>query len=268
MEGAPHDNPVFFKPRQPESFTGKRDFLAVTTWVFKVEQYFHLLAMIKPGMFNTDESKIMFASTFLIESAAIWWYTIVQSNSTPTSWNEFVTLLKNEFVPADYLRQAREKFRKLTQRYSASRYVSEFRNAILTLPDVTEGEKFEKFVQGLKHNVRMEVLKSTASTFEEACQIALRVDGVMWAHENFKRNNSQSTDEVVPMEIGNVQTRLNVRDSVVNDQRKKDLENNACFVCHEPGCRPWKHREGQSNNIEHIRKIPGVESSSSSDSEN
>ncbi len=30
--------------------------------------------------------------------------------------------------------------------------------------------------------------------------------------------------------------------SVNGSQRQKDINNNACFVCHKPGSRPWKHK--------------------------
>lgn len=52
---------------------------------------------------------------------------------------------------------------------------------ISTIPDVTEGEKLDKFVDGLKHDVRLEVLKSTVQTFEEAVRVALRIDSAVWS---------------------------------------------------------------------------------------
>ena len=53
---------------------------------------------------------------------------------------------------------------------------------------MTEGEKLDKFVQGLKHNVRLEVLKSTESTFENASSIALRVDSALQYFEDTNWN--------------------------------------------------------------------------------
>ncbi len=204
-----------------------------------MEQYFHLLSTFNPGVLQTEESKIMFASSFLSDSAAIWWYTIVQSGSSPTTWSSFCEALKSEFVPADYVRRARDRLRRLKQTGSVTKYLSEFRKVILTLPDVTEGEKLDKFVQGLKHNVRIEVLKSTASTFDEVTHIALRVDSVIRSFKDTSRNLSvPGSSGVIPMEVKN----WSGNKSVNGSQRQKDINSNACFVCHKQGCRSWKHK--------------------------
>lgn len=259
------EDPIGFKPKQPESYGGKRDYLSVSTWIFKMEQYFHLVGMFKPGMLATDASRIMFASTFLVESAAIWWFTLAQTNTTPDTWTKFCDAIRSEFVPADYLRCGRDRLRKLKQTKSVSRYLAEFRNIILTLSDITEGEQLDKFVQGLKQEIRLEVLKSTASTFEEVSRIALRIDSAMWNSRDVKYGSSSTTDNgVTPMEIGNLEKYKNLKP---NSQRKKDMENNACFVCHTTGCRPWKHKK-ETNNVEAQDENCDYSNSASSDSEN
>ena len=32
-------------------------------------------------------------------------------------------------------------------------------------------------------------------------------------------------------------------------REKKDIANDACFLCHKPGCRSWKHTENATVNI-------------------
>lgn len=54
--------------------------------------------------------------------------------------------------------------------------MSEFRNMVLTIPDISQREMFDKFCSGLQYEVRLEVMKSTGNTFNEAVRIALRVD--------------------------------------------------------------------------------------------
>lgn len=46
---------------------------------------------------------------------------------------------------------------------------------------MTESEMFDKFVDGLKREVKIEVLKSTVGTFEQAAQVVLRVDSALWS---------------------------------------------------------------------------------------
>ena len=64
-----------------------------------------------------------------------------------------------EFVPSDHVRLARDKLRRLRQTSAVSKYLAEFRNLALTNPDMTDGEKLDKFCVGLKYEVRVEVLK-------------------------------------------------------------------------------------------------------------
>lgn len=47
---------------------------------------------------------------------------------------------------------------------------------VLTIPDISQREMFDKFCSGLQYEVRLEVMKSTGNTFNEAVRIALRVD--------------------------------------------------------------------------------------------
>lgn len=70
----PEDNQtgsVNLKPKHPESYDGKRDFLTVSTWLYKVEQYLLLVQINNPGISFTEENKIIFVSTLLSGSAAI-----------------------------------------------------------------------------------------------------------------------------------------------------------------------------------------------------
>lgn len=233
---------INLKPNKPETFDGRRDFITVSSWLFKVEQYLSLTQLSNPAAPISDQNRIAFASSFLTSTAASWWFTIVQSNQVPSSWNNFRTLLLQEFVPHDHERRARDKLRRLKQTQSVSKYLSEFRNSTLMISDVSAGEMFDRFVQGLKREIRVEVLKSQCSTFEEAAKIALRVDSALWStsfpQESFRRGTyGSNSQQPLPMEIGNMQK--NDLTEEQKRQRATDLKNNACVVCHKKKCRPW-----------------------------
>eukprot|EP00171_Calliarthron_tuberculosum_P008045 IDg8045t1 len=117
---------------------------------------FHLAGVLQPSVLDNEAHRVMFATTFLTDTAAVWW-------------------------------RSREKLRKLKQVKSASQYLSQFRNLMLAIPDVAEGERLCKFVDGLKRKVRIEETHSSGP---------------------------------VPMEIGNLET--NKDGSAA--QRRKDLE--------------------------------------------
>ena len=209
--------------------------------------------VMNPGLALSDEKMISFASTFLKETAAIWRFTLVKSNTAPTTWEQFRNDIFQEFVPSDHARRAREKLRKLKQTMTVAKYLSEFRNLVLTIPDVSDGEKYDKFVSGLKYQIRLEVMKGSVGTFEEAARVALNVDGAINAASGSTVTTRNIGTAPTPMEIGNVQA----DETASETQRAKDLRTNACFRCHKPHCRPYKckarerrERERQVNNTE------------------
>ena len=78
----------------------------------------------------------------------------------PMTWEDFKKKVGAEFIPSDHVRRARDKLRRLKHTSSISKYLAEFRNIILTIPDVTDDEKLDRFCSGLKYEIRVEVLKS------------------------------------------------------------------------------------------------------------
>ena len=122
------------------------------------------------------------------------------------------------------------------QRYSVSAYLNEFRNIVLTISDMNDGEMVDRFCQGLKPQIRLEVLKAGVTTMDEAARIALNVDGALFGAGIFTQQLQSSRSAPTPMEIGNVEQDRQ------NEQRELDRRNNACFKCHKVGCRPWKHK--------------------------
>lgn len=236
------------KPNKPQCFSGERHEFKVRAWLYQVKQYI-TLAQVGSTTNIDDSTKISLASTFLSGTAATWWYTIIASNQAPTTWKDFEQLVLQEFVPFDSVQRSRDKLKRLVQRKSVSSYLSEFRNIALMVPDMTEGEKVDRFCQGLQPQIRLEVMKAGARTMEQASRIALNVDsalsglGYSWNQGN--GNRSVPT----PMEIGNFQ-----RNNHMQSQREQNLLRGACFTCHKVGCRPSMHRKGKNGNRSKFRK--------------
>lgn len=247
------------KPNKPSPFDGKRDDFQVRTWLYQMKQY---LALVEVGNDKklADETKITFASSYFSGTAAAWWYTLVGSNNVPKEWGEFENAIIQEFVPFDSVQRSRDKLRKLLQRTSVSSYLTEFRNIVLTIPGMSEGEIVDRFCQGLKPNIRLEVLKSGVQTMNEASRIALNVDSALFGAGmlGFQYGRNTGSSQYTPMEIGNV------------EQRDKDRQNNACFKCHKVGCRPWKCGQERSRRIRGPQKKDSIKitNSRATDSEN
>ena len=252
------------KPNKPELFTGKRDAVTVAAWLYQVDTYLNLLQVSNPGM-NLDEAvRVSYASTLLKGNAAHWWYMLVQSGQTPGTWEAFCNMVRTEFVPSDSVDRARDKLRALRQKTSVNAYLNEFRNIVISIPGISNDEKLDKFVSGLKPEVLLEVRKNRPDNLEAAAQIALTIDSALFSMNRYYQSNvgSGSASGPVPMEIGNVEGtahyrgksfKPNGRGGNLIKQRTKDIRNGLCFVCHKPGCRSWKHKNGddeiRGNNV-------------------
>jgi hypothetical protein len=146
-------------------------------------------------------------------------------------------------------------------------YISEFRNIALSIPGISEEEQFNRFCEGLKPEIKLEVLKSNLNKMNEAVRVALNVDSALYGVRTDVRfrNGFQSSDGAgaspTPMEIGNVQSARTYprRQGSSNGNgfgnrnlRQQDVINGACFICHKKDCRARFHdvsrKSPQANN--------------------
>ena len=214
------------KPNKPSIYDGKRDDLTVRTWLYQVKQYL-TLCEVGNGQQLSDQTKITFATSYMTSTAATWWYTMVSSNQVPQTWIEFENAVAKEFVPFDSAQRARDKLRRLTQRYSVAAFLAEFRNTILAIPNMTEDEKVDRFCQGLKPQIRLEVMKAGAQTMNDASRVALNVDAALYGAGVFTFAQSRSPQTPVPMDIGNL------------EQHRRYNFRGTCHRCTKEGCRPF-----------------------------
>lgn len=117
---------------------------------------------------------------------------------------------------------------------------------------MSEGEKLDHFVDGLKYNVKIEVMKANCNFFEECSKIALNVDSVIWRAKKGLPDNPSFSSELSkpsPMEVENLARRVSSK--AQREQRQKDLSKGACFKCHKGGCRPCNFNlHSRTNNID------------------
>lgn len=96
-------------------------------------------------------------------------------------------------------------------------YLAEFRNIVLSIPSMVDGNKWDRFISSLLKEVRVEVLEAKAATFEDAATISSRVDdGVASA------NWGAAQDGNTPIELGNFES----GPSNWNKVKKDDFYNN------------------------------------------
>jgi hypothetical protein len=149
-------------------------------------------------------------------------------------------------MPVNSEKRARDRLAALRQTTSVRRYIQEFTDLCLGIPDLHASEQFHRFVQGLKANIRREVELQDPMTFEEATRIAERVDAISFAHRSepprpFVPRPSFSSSQPEPMELGSMNVDRRRPPAAVNpsrlsaEDRRRLRDTNACFYCRQPG---------------------------------
>lgn len=110
---------------------------------------------------------------------------------------------------------------------------------MLLVPDLSAGDKWDKFVEGLKPAIAFEVRKHNCMTFDEAARVALRVEAAI--NTSCRTASVPMSNEPTPMEIGNVETRKGRKKKKLTDEEYALVRKKACFICKKKGCRSWKH---------------------------
>lgn len=195
------------KPNKPQAFTGDKKGPKADTWCFQLQIYFEA-AQVPP------EKQVPTAVTFLRESAELWWMEHVRKTTdehmqpTPeriSSFRVFVQAIKSHFMTTTRVEDARERLPSLKQSGWVRGYVNAFQKLVMQIPDMTDGEKFWRFKEGLNVALRKEVTKEDCKTYEDAVRLVLRLDAVDTKFGNKSHPNTNFTSKPfqapTPMEI-------------------------------------------------------------------
>lgn len=74
---------------------------------------------------------------------------------------------------------------------------------VLTIPDLNDGEKPDRFYEGMKPQVKLEVLRAGPVNIDYFARIALNVDSALFGAGFFSRSFQCAGPP--PMDIGNAQ---------------------------------------------------------------
>ena len=249
------------KLNKPQLFDGKWDYLVLNTLFYKLEQFLGFVELSSPGMAVTDDNRTIYAPISLTATGALWWYTLVKANQIPTTSVAFKTAIFDACVPDDHIRRAGDRLRKLHQTSSMSKYLSDFRNVFLTIPDMSNGEKWDKFCAGLKGEIRLKLMKTTVTSFKDAAKIALRVAPALWGSQYYANrgdagngnggapSSRNAGNSPTPVEIGNTEGR---HSRFKDPKREGNSRNKLCFVFHKKGCRAWKHKGQKVRSVNNV----------------
>lgn len=151
---------INLNPSKSELFTGTCNFVVINRWLYKFYQYFNIMKSANGNVILTDENCISLSRSPLTGIAAIWWYTILKGILTVQTLDEFSTAIRREIVPEDHELRTRDTWKTCKQTSSVAEYLLRLPNIVLTIPDMTQSEKWVEFVSDLSLKVQFKVFES------------------------------------------------------------------------------------------------------------
>lgn len=132
------------KPNKPSDFDGTRDLFEVNPWLYQVQDYLAPVQIDNPQALP-DNVKIFYASSFFVGTASSWWYIQVAGNPMPEMYQEFEELMRAELITSDNVRRNKDKVKRMRKKGYVAGFVTEFRNVMMKIPDMIQGEKIDRF---------------------------------------------------------------------------------------------------------------------------
>nr|GEZ25574.1 hypothetical protein [Tanacetum cinerariifolium] len=173
-----------FSDCMPE-FNGLCDPIAALRWIYEIENIFKAIKC-------ADEEKVVHAIAKLRSEALSWW-NMVKDVSAITAWNQFKELFKDKFCPIRMVMQLEEELLTFKQ---GSQTVQEYTARFVEMAKyaehqvATEGRKMERFIRGLRTNIREIVSTKNLTTFQEAVGAAQVVEKEIGKHIEDRNNYS------------------------------------------------------------------------------
>lgn len=225
------------QPAKPSKYDGRKP---ADQWVFEVEQYFNAVRI-------EGRDRVNWATAMLTDSAALWWrYTSADAQPIET-WEEFKADLIHNFKHLDTLKAARKRLRYLRQRTSVAAFYAEFMRLVLQIPGITEDEKMDRFLSGLKPNLQREVTIRNPDTFKEMVKLAHTLDPLFFNPNRpssgtlFGRLTAAGPGGAEPMELGSIDSQpgpsrpFGQRPRLTEADKERFRQEGRCFYCKELG---------------------------------
>ena len=219
---------AFLRTCAPSKFSAKTNEDA-HDWLFKVDRYFELMKL-------TSADRVLAAKLLLDGLPAKWAVHLPTAPKGQDPWQHFCNLLLQRFQSSNSKLFARQKLYSLKQDKSVTKYNYQFETLRAVLDDFSEAEARHCYFMGLKPKIREHFAGNPAlrTDLSSMMAIAESLDNEQFHNSmNFRstsfRTYSRSESFPQPMELDAM--------SGQNDekQRKLDLKNRTCFLCHSTG---------------------------------
>ncbi|WCJ18543.1 hypothetical protein M5689_000887 [Euphorbia peplus] len=255
--------------QRPSVFDGARNATIVENFIFGLEQFFKATAVCD------DEAKIVTASTFLRDTAQLWWRrtctNVERGDYALDTWEEFKTELRKHFVPHNASEEAKTKLRRLRQVGSISDYVKEFTTIMLEVDDISSKDALFFFKDGLKDWAKLEVNRANAKTLDDVIAIVENLVDISKHsrpdssksggdnNNNFKRSFERRDDKRSDKHTEGKSKGVNVGQGMKSQDPIKP-----CFICGKGG--HWTRNCPQKNKLSAMELKQAQDSDSSFDS--
>ncbi|KAE8715253.1 Detected protein of unknown function [Hibiscus syriacus] len=152
---------------KPKEFKGSRTAQDVENFIWGMEQFFRGMGI------GDDTTKVNVASNYLTDVAMLWWRRRCSEITKPIgTWEEFVGELKEHFYPKNAVLEARAKLKQLKHDRSILKYVKNFTEIKMQIPDLGESEGYFAFMDGLQRWANMEIQRRGVTELSKALDAA------------------------------------------------------------------------------------------------
>lgn len=157
----------------PDKFDGTRGMRAE---VFASQVSLYVLT--NQSLFPTDSSKVAFALSYLSGEANLWGQPILKrllDGDSSVTFSEFSTSFRATFFDTNRKARAEKEIRLLTQTKTVAQYVMRF-NLLAPITGWELSTLISHFRQGLKTEIRLQMVQRTFSKLEEITELAVVID--------------------------------------------------------------------------------------------
>ncbi|KAJ9561114.1 hypothetical protein OSB04_006274 [Centaurea solstitialis] len=151
---------------KPPTFKGERDPVLAMKWIMEMEAVFDTCHC-------KEEDEVVFARSMLKSEAIYWWEMETSGKGSKVArsmtWGNFVTKFKAQFCPLAATKKLEDEFLRLEQgsmtvQDYTNKFMEKARFAEIYVP--TESRRIERYVWGLRSNIREFVMTKDPTTFQ------------------------------------------------------------------------------------------------------
>ncbi|KAJ9686135.1 hypothetical protein PVL29_015160 [Vitis rotundifolia] len=225
---------------KPQGFSGKRDAKELDNFLWHMERYFEVIALID------EAAKVRTVTLYLTDTATLWWRRrfadMEKGICTIETWEDFKREIKRQFYPEDVAYLVRKNMRRLKHTSSIRDYVKEFSSLMLEIPNMTEEELLFNFMDNLQGWAEQELRRRGVQDLATAMAVvesltdykrgdSSKVESLEDSHTT-GGGDEASRDHYAPR-MGSGKT-PNVREGKGKAERKEFTPKIKCFLCDGP----------------------------------